>query len=128
MGGRLAPAHHRRRPATGRARRGGAGPGHHNAGDAGRALSRFSRRAGEQTLALLSYAVRHGWETAGQLWEAGWETAGPLALEWTEAGRRAAIRDFVLAKNPGYYEFPHNGTTSRSPESASSSLPFFFLS
>ena len=74
------------------------------AGDAGRALSRFSRRAGEQTLALLSYAVRRGWETAGQLWEAGWETAGPLALEWTEAGRRAAADGWAAVQReaPGY--------------------------
>ncbi|KAF0309702.1 Leucine-rich repeat-containing protein 59 [Amphibalanus amphitrite] len=81
------------------------------AGNAGTALSRVSRRAGEQSLALLSYAVRRAWESAGPLWEAACDQAarlrqdaGPLLIQWTEAGWRALV-DFwaaVQREAPGY--------------------------
>ncbi|XP_043191796.1 uncharacterized protein LOC122365001 [Amphibalanus amphitrite] len=81
------------------------------AGEAGSALSRVSRRAGEQSLALLSYAVRRAWESAGPLWEAACDQAarlrqdaGPLLIQWTEAGWRALV-DFwaaVQREAPGY--------------------------
>lgn len=75
------------------------------AGDAGSALARLSRRAGEQTLALLSYAIRRGWESAGPLWESACgqatrlrHNAGPLLLEWTETIRRALVNTWTAVQ------------------------------